>query len=230
MHSTLSLKRCASIACILAGYLFIAAPLPVHALPLNLSSTHPGDVTTHYTQVDYTLDANPSTGTFVAEGYPDEFDVNLQGFTTSFFTLSATVNRTNGNIVGGTVTITGDTDGVPNYTGTLLTGNLIGRMGYADGPLGSPGLGNIFEFHVQVTGGALAAPYYSTGYAGIILNIENGGPSPFTGFLTSAFSNQGTGFSDTFPIENPNIPEPSSIILLALGVLPLAWRLRRRGR
>jgi hypothetical protein len=230
MQSTPQLKRCASIACILAiGLLFFAAP--AHGTPLNLSSSHPGDVTTHYTDVQYVLDANPNTGTLTAVGYPDEFDVNTQGFNSSSFSLSMTVMRSTGALVGGSVTITGDTDGTPHYNGTLLTGNII-AFGFHDPPLATPAVGNIFEFVFHVTGGLLLAPYYSsTNTAGIIMNIANGSASPsFTGSFTTAFhNNPDSGFSDTFPTENPNVPEPSTFVLLGLGTLPLAWRLRRRG-
>lgn len=231
MHRDRYVARCAWLATLLAGCIFLA-PLNAVAAPLNLNSTHPGDVTTHYTDVQYTLDANPNTGTLTAVGYPDQFDENNQNILFdggNLFTLSMTVNRATGAPLGGTVTITGNTDGVPFYGGTLLQGNIV-AFGFADPPLGTPAAGNIFEFIVQVTGGSLLAPYYSsTQTAGIIMNIANGSASPaFTGVFTSPFHNDGNaGFSDTFPTQN--IPEPSSVVLLALGFLPLAWRLRRQG-
>jgi hypothetical protein len=211
------------------------APLPAGATPLGLSSTHPGDVTTHYTDVHYTLDGNGITGSFVAEGYPDQFDVNNQNIEFNggnFFSLTMTVNQSNGALVGGSLTITGDTDGLPFYGGTLLTGNVI-AFGFPNGPFGTPAQGNIFEFQVHVTGGSLYAPYYSaTQTAGIIMNIANEtGPPFFSGVFTSPFHNDGySGLSDTFPTANPIIPEPASIVLLGAGLVPLAWRLRRRGR
>ena len=222
--------RCFAHWLVLASWFSLSAATSALAVPLNLSSTHPGDVTTHFIDVQYTLDANPATGTLTAVGYPDQFDDGLQGFTDSSFSLSMTVLRATGAVVGGTVTIAGDTDGTPHYTGTLLTGNIT-QFGFHDPPLATPGVGNIFEFIVDVTGGALHAPYYGSDTAGIIMNIANGSASPaFSGVFTAPFHNDGFGgFSDTFPTDAP-VPEPSTCVLLAFGVLPLAWRLRRQGR
>src|SRR5262245_55630328 len=83
-----------------------AAILPTVALatPFNpsLTETHPGDVTTHYTQVTYTLDANPLTGTFTAIGEPDGFDIGDQFLFNSSFNLTMTVMRATGALVSGT--------------------------------------------------------------------------------------------------------------------------------
>lgn len=225
-----STRRSLTSACIFCGLLLAHGLLinDASATPLNLTSTHPGDVTTHFTNVVYTLDANPATGTLTATGFPDEFDVNSQGFNTSDFTLTLSIARATGQPLGGTVVINGDTDGTPHYNGLLLQGNIV-QFGFVNAPLGSPAAGNNFEFVVAVTGGLLAAPYYSSGFAGIIMNIANTtAPVQFTGVFTSAFHNNGhSAFSDTFPITNPNVPEPSSFLLLALGIAPLAWRWRR---
>jgi hypothetical protein len=204
---------------------------PAQAAPLNLTSTHPGDVASFFTYVEYTLDADPNTGTFTAQGYAMQLDVNNQNINNGTFDLSMTVLRATGGVVGGTVSISGDTDGVPFYSGLLLEGDIMG-FGFQDPPINpGAGEGNIFEFQVHVTDGALHAPYYVDDWAGIILTFNNPGASPpFTGVFTSPFANDFTGFSDTFPITDPNIPEPSSIVLLGMGVLPLAWRLRRRFR
>jgi len=224
--------RTVSVACALLAVATFANVSS--AAPLNLTSTHPGDVTTHYSSVSYVLDANPLTGTLTVTGEPDEFDVNSQFIWNGVFSLSMTVMRSTGAVVSGSLSISGDILDGPTYSGLLLEGDIT-DFGFQDpAPPFNPGLGegSIFEFVVHVTGGELHAPYYTDDTAGIIMNIGNAsGAPPFTGVFTSAFQNTGlSGLSDTFPMADPNIPEPSSVMLLGLGLVPLAWRLRRRTR
>lgn len=169
-----------------------------------------------------------------AEGYPDQFDVNNQnvGGAYQYFYLQMTINRTTHAILSGSVVVDGETDGAPHFLGTNTTHLLAGTItsfGFHDPWVGGPAIGNNLEFVVNVTGGVLAPVYYASQYAGIILNIQNGsGANNFTGVFTAPFDNGGTGFSDTFPTTNPNVPEPSTVALLGMGLIPLAWRLRRR--
>ena len=58
----------------------------------------------------------------------------------------------------------------------------------------------------------------------------------FTGadWPASSFSNSGSNnmlntSADTFPMTFAQTPEPSTLVLFAIAVLPLAWCLRRRG-
>lgn len=228
-HRAVSLKL---VACVLVA-LFVVAPMRAQATPLNLTQHHFGDVTTHFTTVNYSLNGDGITGTLTAEGYPDQFDENNQnvGGPYQYFYLTMTLNKTTHAIVSGSVLIDGETDGSPHFLGTntthLLTGNIT-AFGFADPPLGSLGAGNLFEFKLDVTGGVLAPAYYTSGKGGIILNIQNGsGASNFTGVFTAPFDNGGNGYSDTFPMP---VPEPSTAVLLALGFIPLARHLRRRRR
>jgi hypothetical protein len=221
-NNTRSSAHSAIAAVVLFGLLAFAST-NAYATPLGLTSTHPGDVTTHFTDVEYTLNSNPATGTLTANGFPDEFDVNAQGFVSSSFSLTLTVARSTGAPLGGTVSITGDTDGTPNYNGDLLEGTIT-QFGFHNPPIGTPGVGNIFEFVVHVTGGLLAAPYYSSNTAGIIMNIANGSASPsFTGVFTAPFHNDGIqGFSDTFPMLPPpstSVPEPTSFLVWGLALI-----------
>ncbi len=79
--------RVVSVACVLLR--IATSANPATAAPLNLSSTHPGDVTTHhYSSVSYVLDANPLTGTLTVIGEPDESDVNSQFIWNSVFSRS----------------------------------------------------------------------------------------------------------------------------------------------
>ncbi len=247
MHS--STARCtslhaASVACALVA-LSVLAPTTAHATPLGLNSTHPGDVKSSYTQVDYVLNGD-GTGTLTAVGYPEQFDdpatPNNQNFlfdSLDLFSLTMVVNQSNGSLVSGTLEMDGNSDGgplsVPTFNGTLLTGTII-QFGFQDPGAGytinGPAFGNTLEFVVHVTGGVLAPGYYGTQTAGILLHMEYhaGDPNPFVGLFTQVFSNNGNGYSDTFPTDNPNVPEPSTFALLGLGLIGLAWRLRRRSR
>lgn len=142
------------------------------AAPLNLSSTHPGDVTTHYSSVSYVLDANPLTGNLTVTGEPDEFDVNSQFIWNGVFSLSMTVMRSSGAVVSGSVSISGDMLDGPTYSGLSLQGDIT-DFGFQDPPF-NPGLGegSVFEFVVHVNGGELHAPYYTDDTAGIITVLE----------------------------------------------------------
>jgi hypothetical protein len=223
-------RRGATAAGLLLGWI-VFSPSCVQAAPLGLHETHPGDVTTHFIYVGYTLDANPATGTLTATGYPDQFDVNNQNVQfdgNNSFSLTLSIDRATGAPLGGTVSIFGDTDGVPSFSGDLLEGNIT-QFGFPTGPYSTPADGNIFEFSGNVTGGALAGPYYGTHKFGIIMNISNGSSSPsFTGSFTAPFQNDGLtglgGISDTFSMP---APEPSSLVLLALGLIPLVLRFSR---
>lgn len=216
----------AKIICLMAGWFACAASMAA-AAPLNLNSTTPGDVASFYTDVHYILDANPNTGTLTAIGYALQFDVNNQNILNGTFDLTLTVDRATGAVVDGTVSISGETDATPYYNGLLIEGDIT-SFGFHDPPVAPPS-GSLFEFVFEVTDGLLAAPYYTSGYGGIIMSIENGsGANDFTGVFTAPFDNGFTGFSDTFP--TTPIPEPSSIVLLAFGLIAVAWRFARRSR
>ena len=133
----------------------------------GLQPTGVADVTTQYIGIQYTLDANPSTGTFQAGGalqaYPDLYvvDGNVAHHqnidtNTSTFNLTMTVNRADGSLVSGTLTITGEitndpwAGGTTYPLGTLLQGDIT-AFGFSSGTPGE------FDFIVNVTGGELAA-------------------------------------------------------------------------
>ncbi len=203
----------------------------------GLPNTGIADVTTQYIGIQYTLDANPSTGTFHAGGdlqaYPDQFvadgNVAHQQFIdtgTSTFELTATLNRADGSLVSGSVTISGDILATPyagpTYSGTLLQGTLT-AFGFSTTAPGE------FDFIFHVDSGALLAPYYTGQTAGMVMLMVDIGSPAYTGVFTSAFQNNldnTNGQADTFAM----VPEPSSCVLLGFGLISLAWQLRRRRR
>ena len=89
---------------------------------MGLFNPHIGDVTTAYTDVEYVLNANPATGTLTAVGYPEQFLTAPSGTETSIdvdtssFTLSLIVNRSDGSVVSGTVSMSGDMLSAPEST------------------------------------------------------------------------------------------------------------------
>jgi hypothetical protein len=197
----------------------------------GLTSTHIADIQTAYISINYTLDSNGTTGTLTASGYPDQFAVNINSAHAmdpdlSSFTLTMTVNRNTGVPVSGTVSYTGVTTS-PAYSGDLLDGTIT-QFGFVNEPntVAAEGLMNVI---FTVTGGALAAPYYTAHTGGIILNLvqTSADAHPFAGVFTAPFQNDQIntpGSSDTFAI----VPEPSSFLLFSLGFTMLAWRLRRK--
>jgi len=176
------------------------------ATPLGLTSTTP-DITSGYIEVTY----NATTDAFLASGFALTYDdgsgpVNI--LSTPAWTLSATIDSS-GVLSGGTLSI-----------GTLLSGNLT-DVGFVSSSAGA------LEFLFDVTGGSYASAYGSTG--GVILGAPNG----WTGSWASSFDNVGgltgyglgEGVADTFSV----VPEPSTALLLAMGISALGWGGRRQG-
>ena len=234
------LRSCGSIATIVACWL-LYVPLYAGASPLDLTTNSPGDVTSFSYDVEY----DHSTGVLTANSTSDGNAYSVLDDNGYFYpatvSLTATLNPANGDLVSGTLSI----DGTEYYTGDnspllnngndglLLTGNLT-AFGFPD-PTDSTNVPLEFEF--QVTGGELTAPgepYYGATTGGMILHMFSTTPYftgawPSTDFGSQTSDNMLNTSSDTFPMTYAPTPEPSTFVLLAVGLLPLAWRLRRRG-
>jgi hypothetical protein len=230
------LRRCASIVAVLACW-FLYAPLYADASPLDLTTNSPGDVTSFSYDVEY----DHTTGVLTADSTIDGNAYSILDDNDFFYpatvAISATLNPANGDLLGGTISITGDDSVYGNDTygsGVLIEGNLT-AFGFPD-PTDSTNVPLEFEF--AVTGGlltALGGPYYQATTGGSIVHMFSDTPY-FTGaWPSSDFSNSGSNnmlntSSDTFPMSFAQTPEPSTFVLLAIAILPLAWRLRRRGQ
>jgi len=97
-----------------------------------------------------------------------------------------------------------------NYSGLLIAGE-VNNFGWLD-----TGVGSIFDYTFNPTGGALLS-YYANGlgYGGDIAFVES---SNFSGVWTT--NHNGTPVKhDT--AAHPGTPEPSSLMLLGMGILGL---------
>jgi hypothetical protein len=188
------------------------------------------DILSQFVDVNYTA----ATGAFTASGAALQIGVTPG---TTFNILNGTLNigittdgTTTSGIAGDDLSIVGgidvNNDGVPDATGTLLTGEISQFGSSTSGP-------GVFEFLFNVTGGLLTGgsfPLFTKPQAGVILGAD--GNSTFTGSFASDFSNliggqagTGTGSADTAPI-----PEPGTLLLLGSGIAGLVGFGRRERR
>ena len=204
-HWSVRVKRV--LYTVIVGALF---QLSVQATPLNLSLSNFPDIFSGAIDVTYTA----ATGSFSATGTALSFDDDGVGAAETIvaggFALSATITNA-GVLTGGTLTITGTVPTLGFNSGTLLTGTLT-ALGFSNTG------GDPLEFLFTVTGGDAAGLYGGTG--GIILSSTS---FPATLFnqdfnnLIAGIPGTGSGVSDTAV----PVPEPTSLILLAIGLASL---------
>ncbi len=147
----------------------------------------------------------------------------------STLNIAMSIDPATGAPLGGTLTITGDASSyyTSKSSGILLTGS-VAQFGYSAADDGT-GTEN-FQFLFRTTGGDLAQ-YFSC----IAMNLSTVDVDFDGTFGDTAFSNTDpfTAQSDTFAgrIYATPVPEPSSVLLMCLGVLTLAAgpRILRRG-
>lgn len=161
------------------------------------------DLTSGFIDVSY----NATTDAFSASGFSLTYDSTYNQAPAAVdlgyegWTLSATIDSS-GVLSSGILSIDG---------GGMLSGTLT-AVGFISNSAGA------LEFLFDVTGGSLAGDYGSTG--GVILGIPNG----WTGSWANDFS-ASNSIANTFKV----VPEPSTALLLTLGICALAWGGRRQG-
>jgi PEP-CTERM motif len=214
----------------IAACWLLSAPLLAHAGPLDLTTTSPGDLTTFSLDVEY----NHTTGVLTADATGDGFTSSLLddnvGFYPITYAVTATLDPTSGDLISGTIAI-----GSPDLdSGLLISGNIT-AFGFPD-PTDATNVP--LEFQFQVTGGALTdfgQTWSGATSGGMIVHMISTdafftGAWPTTDFGSQTSDNALNSTSDTFPMTFASTPEPSTLVLLASGLFPLAWRLRRRGQ
>lgn len=191
--------------------IFLASP--ASATPLNLTLGLP-DVVSGF--IDVTYDAG--TQTFTASGFSLEIDddgvaPNLALDASGSFSVIATIDNS-GNLVSGTVTITGTRTPAPSYGSPLVATSSLTGFGFNAS-------GTLFEFTYTTAAGSSIGSAGSQG--GIILAATTTYTSWGSDFdnLIASIPGTGSGTADTAPV----VPEPSAAILVALA-LGYAWRRR----
>ena len=186
----------------LAGGSATATPLGIVLLPEP-------DINYDFADVSYTA----GSGALTVSGFAanmDAFSVTNESIVSGMFNLSATVNNAGVLQVGGTFSVTGTIAAFSFNSGTLLTGNLT-AIGFPDGSAGA------LEFFFDPTGGDAASLYSNS--SGITVGIVNGFPGDWDNNFSASFSAVG----------DIGVPEPSTALMLGLGLGVLSWR-RRTSR
>jgi hypothetical protein len=179
-----------------------------------------GNLTVEYNAANGLFTVSGDTSVYTAPDATAYSVLTDDQFGLGTFNLSANI-ATNGDLLGGTVTIVGgvfDDSGTEIYPwGTLLQGNLT-AFGFEAATSTNK---SEFDLLFNVTGGSLASVYGSV--AGVLLHTED---DSFGGSFTSGFSNRGHGAADTRMML---IPEPEPQLLVFLSVLGLCWVARWRA-
>jgi hypothetical protein len=188
--------------------------------------------------VSYTYNASTQTGNFQLTNTPyliaggptasQEFAINpnLNGIRQQVVNLSLDSSGnllpgpTNTYALYGTVQANGQT-----FSGLLLQGTPTAFGAQDLGPVGIQG-SSFFDMNMNITGGALAPYFGSDAYMRIAPELQ----STFTGRFDTDFS-AAKATSNTRSYHSPHpfpIPEPTTLLVLVVGGVGFAQRVRRR--
>ena len=197
------------LSTVIAALLLLAQAQIGSAAPIFSTLAGPQGVASFGVAVSYTA----ATDELKAESSGMHL-ITLDGVTQDLvtnpgFDLTASINAS-GILAGGALTISGTVASLGYASGTILTGDVV-AVGFPDGG------GDPLQFLVNVTGGDAYNMGDYPSEAGIILTF-----AAFPGDFSSDWANNpdlGNGLTST-------IPEPTTAVLLGLGLAVLARRAR----
>ena len=169
----------------------------------------PPDINSVLLSVSYTAFDDQLTVSGIAADIDPDSGPGSEVITGGTFDLTAEIDGA-GSLVSGSLTIGGTVASLGFNSGTLLTADII-DFGFPGGG------GDPLQFLIDITGGDAASLYPQLAGASVL-------DSNFSGSFLVDFSNAGLGLSDVAPI-----PEPSTAILISLGLLALAGRRRMQS-
>ncbi len=191
------------------------------------------DITTSFLETSYTFN-NASSGTFAVDapfdsaGFVSSVIDDITGsidYTTdpiSDFKISLNLDPATGAALSGTFDLLGTAPAYGASSGTLLTGSILNFYSPNASQAAAAIDGQEFQFVFNVTGGDLASHFgdIAVDLHGVDAGSFNGSFGAGTSFDDSDFN----AFTDTYSA--PVVPEPSSMVLLAIGAAALISRLK----
>lgn len=231
IHQHVKTKRSLRFGYALFGLLAMFGAAPAQAFVNDYANTFGAlslspDIGTTLLTVSY--DASGALGQLTVKNFldfpTDSNNLRVNGtnyaVTNSVFTLTALIDKSNGEAQSGSFTLTGDTNYGSGYSGTLLSGTL---SGFGSSPNSA---GSALKFLFTSLGGSLSS-LYSGGQAGIFLNSVSTYPG---GLLSSIFQSDWLeSETTTADIAPPaEVPEPGTLLLIAGGMV--AIRFQRKSR
>jgi len=203
------MREVAGAVVVVVSFIFISAGAAQGDL-LNLSRDHYPRIYTGSILVTYDADGAGDKGLLIAEGWPmavDSSDVDTVDLLDGIFYLECVIDPATGAAESGSLTVTGDLDGV--NTVTLMESTILTAFG--------SGAEDLFEFKFTQEGATPLVP--DTDTIGVILDGREVLDFSVPDF-SSDFTNDGWGNAESF-----YMPEPTTMVLVGLGGIGI---LRRR--
>jgi len=200
------------------GMLTVSAQAQAAALNLNLEGAPAPDIASFYNSFSYSAIDDLLTITGAALSFRAEDNTQKNIDTPNYnFNLTANIDDS-GTFLGGVFEITGTVAELGYNSGSLLTGSLT-AFGFESGS-------ETLEFTFDATGGDSYSRYLEDAYyvGGMVLSN--------TGFNSGDFTQDWSASEQDSKIDTSVIsavPEPSSYLLMGLGLVMLSGFVRRQN-